>query len=137
MGGWKWLLLVYLMAAGGYGGWRAAELWSGWGIWAVGLVPVVVVVPLGLYGTARTRVTSLLGPTLLVALLGAAFMGACAIGIAAAVGHTTRDWADPAVRAGVGAAAVGLCVGFILATRRPRPAEAADAAGSGPDEGRA
>ena len=138
MGGWKWPWLGYLMAAGGYGGWRATDLWSDWGIWALGLLPVLVVVPLATYAMMRTGATSLVEMTLLVSFLGSAFIGACAVGLAAAVAHTTRDWADPGVRAGVGMAGAALVGGLILATRRPRPApEPAEAPDPAADDGRA
>src|SRR5262245_17273213 len=34
------LLMLYLMAAAGYGGWRGPDLWSGWGVWCLLLPPL-------------------------------------------------------------------------------------------------
>jgi hypothetical protein len=35
------LLMLYLMAAAGYGGWSGPDLWSGWGVWWLLLPPFV------------------------------------------------------------------------------------------------
>src|SRR5262245_38114124 len=131
MGKLHWsLLILYLTAAAGYGGWRGPDLWSGWGVWCFLLPPV-----------AWAALTSLRwwrsgGPSrVAVVMSGGAGVGigASGLGIAWGVAAATARWsAEPAVRAiigvGLGAAGGGLA---LLAAKSRQAAERREASGSG------
>ena len=128
------LLILYLTAAAGYGGWRGRELWSGWGGWCLLLPPLALAVfhafgdwrrnPYGIFvviGLLRivAAVVTIGGPALLLAWL---------------VAEATVQWsAVPAVRAALGggssAAATALALAF------GKPAGSRDTTGSENNQG--
>jgi hypothetical protein len=123
MGKWHWsLLILYLIAAAGYGGWRGRDLWSGWGVWCFLLPPVAWAALVALGDWRRSPMG---GTSIKIALVMGGFgvvgIGGSALGIAWGIGEATGRWSsEPAVRAisGVelGAAAAGMA--FLAAKSR-------------------
>jgi hypothetical protein len=138
MGKLRWpLLILYLIAAAGYGGWRGPDFWSGWGLWCFLLPPV-----------AWTALTSLEwwrsgGPirvAVLMSVVAVVGIGASALGIAWGVAEATARWsAEPAVRAvlgvGLGAAGGGLTLLAARSRASGRTDEPERRVQSGADEG--
>src|SRR5262245_53237082 len=131
MGKLHWsLLILYVTAASGYGGWRGPDLWSGWGVWCFLLPPVAwaAVVSVEWWRSG--------GPVRVAAVMsgGAGVgIGASALGMAWGVAEATARWsAEPAVRAiiGVGLGAAGGGLAWLYATSR-KAAEPRGTSGSG------
>jgi hypothetical protein len=111
------LLVLYLMAAAGYGGWRGGDVWSGWGIWCLLLPPLAwaalkavgewlrnpywVFIKIGLAMSAATVLT-IGGPAVVLAVL---------------VAEVTERWSpEPERRALAGVGLVAVAVALQLAT---------------------
>lgn len=118
-----WLLLMlYLAAAGGYGGWRGQDFWSSWGIWCFLIPPVAWVALVAVsewgrnpMGWTSVKIALVMGGFGVVGLFGSA------LGIAWLVGQATGEWsARPLPRAIVGAAigAVGGGIAMLADKRR-------------------
>ena len=124
MGKWQWLLLIfYLAAAAGYGGWQGADLWRGWGVWCL-LVPPLAVAAGKLVGEGRRNPGwGTLRVHLVMAVVSALALGAAALGIAwVAAEATQRVSPQPGVRAVVGAAFGAVGGGLALLYARSRRA---------------
>src|SRR5262245_47063467 len=95
------LLILYLTAAAGYGGWRGRDLWSGWGVWCLLLPPVVWVALIALSDLRRnTMGRTTVRMTLVMVGVGIVGIGGSAFGIAWAIGELTARWSpQPPVRA--------------------------------------
>jgi hypothetical protein len=119
MGKLHWALLILcLTVAAGCGGWRGPDLWSGWGVWCLLLLPVA-------WGALTALRWWRSGGPLQVAVVmsgfGIAGLGAAVLGIAWAVAEGTGRWSsEPAVRAifGVGLGAAGGGLAWLYATSR-------------------
>jgi arylsulfatase A-like enzyme len=103
MGRWHGLsLLVYLTAAGAYGGWGGRDLWNGWGIWCFLLPPVIWA---GAQTVGAWRVDASL-PSIMIGLvmtaLAVAVIGGTAVFLAWLIADTTLWSTRSAVRASVG-----------------------------------
>src|SRR5262245_54732411 len=110
------LLIVYLGAAAGYGGWCGRELWSGWGVWWLALPPLAcaALIAIGEWrrnwmGWTSVKIALVMGGVGVVGLFAAA------LGIAWVVADGSVRWSlEPAVRAiigaGIGAAGGGMAL---------------------------
>jgi hypothetical protein len=133
MGKLHWsLLLLYLTAAAGYGGWCGPDLWSGWGIWCFLLPPVAWAALLALGEWRRNPMgwTSL-KIALVMGGFGVVCLGGSALAVAWVIAEATGQWSSrPAVRAifgvALGAAAGGLAW---LAAQSRKPAETRETSG--------
>jgi hypothetical protein len=133
MNKWHWLvLMVYLTAAAGYGGWRGPDLWSGWGVWCLVLPPLAWAALKAVGDWRRNRYWVVIKTGLVMTVVAVVAIGGQALVLAWAVAEATGRWSsDPAVRAvtgvGLGAAAAAL----VLAARHfGMPAEPRDTNGS-------
>jgi hypothetical protein len=134
MGKWHWsLLILYLTAAAGYGGWRGRDLWAGWGVWCFLLPPIAWA---ALVALGNWRRNPMGGTSIKIALLmggvGVVGIGGSALGIAWGIAEATGRWSsEPAVRAivgvGLGAAAAGMA---LLAAKSRTAAEPRETSGS-------
>jgi hypothetical protein len=123
-----WFLILYLAAAAGYGGWRGAELWSGWGVWCVLLPPLAwgILRAAGEWRRNRNRVSLSLG--LLLTVFAVVAVGGQALVLAWIVAETAGRWSSqPAMRSAVAAgmffAAGGLA---LIAYRSAQPGKPPD-----------
>src|SRR5262245_22075416 len=124
MGKLQWMLLIlYLTAAAGYGGWRGRDLWLGWGVWSL-LVPALVAATLQLVGEWRRNPSwGIVRIHLVMAVVGVAALGGAVLGVAWAAAGATQQWsAQPAVRAVAGAALGAAAGGLALLYARSRKA---------------
>src|SRR5262245_42820914 len=99
MGKLQWsLLILYLTAAAGYGGWRGRDLWLGWGVWCL-LVPALVAAAVQLVGEWRRNPDwAIIKIHLVMAVVGVAALGGAVLGFAWVVAEATQRWsAQPAV----------------------------------------
>jgi|SRR5262245_28923049 len=105
------LLLLYLAAAAGYGGWRGSELWSGWGVWCLLLPPLVWAAAKAFADWRRNRYWSSVRLGLAMIVVAVVTVGGPALFLAWLISESSERWsAVAAVRAmfGVGmVAAVG------------------------------
>jgi hypothetical protein len=123
------LLILYLTASGGYGGWRGRELWSGWGVWCLLLPPVACAVLIALGDWRRNPMgwTSM-KIALMMGGFGAFGLWGCSLVMAWGIGEATERWSsEPAVRAicgcGLAAAAGGLAWFTAKSRKPPEPEE--------------
>jgi hypothetical protein len=124
MGKLPWsLLILYLTAAAGYGGWRGRGFWLGWGAWCL-LVPPLVAAAILLVGEGRRNPPSgIIRIHLVMAVVAAAALGGAALGVAWVVAEATQQWsAHPAVRAVTGAALGAAAGGLALLSAKSRRA---------------
>jgi hypothetical protein len=135
MGKLQWsLLILFLTAAAGYGGWRGPDLWSGWGVWCLLLPAVAWVALLALADWRRNRMNwTSLKIALVLGGFGVVVMGGGALGAAWVVAETTSLLSsEPAVRAVIG---VGLWTAVsglaLLAPKSRKAAEPRETSGSG------
>ena len=122
MGKLQWsLLILYLAAAAGHGGWRGRDLWLGWGVWCL-LVPPLVAAAVQLVGEWRRNPSrGIIRIHLVMAVVAVAALGGAALGIALVVAGATQQWsAQPAVRAVTGAALGAAAVGLALLSAKSR-----------------
>ncbi|MFO0965640.1 MAG: hypothetical protein U0793_08665 [Gemmataceae bacterium] len=126
------LLLLSLTVAAGYGGWLGPDLWSGWGVWLLLLLPIA-------WGTLTALREWRRGMPLRFAVIlsgfGAIALGAALLGLAWAVAEGAGRWSlQPAVRAlvgaGFGAAGGGLAWLYATSRRRAEPRETSASAGA-------
>jgi hypothetical protein len=137
MGRLHWsLLILYLTAAAGYGGWRGPDLWSGWGAWCLLLPPLAwtAVKAVGEWHRNPYRVSVKIGLVMTVAAVVA--VGGQALALAWAVAEATGRWSsEPAVRAvaGVGlvAGAGALALAAKLFGKPAQPRDTNDSASTG------
>jgi hypothetical protein len=101
--GWS-LLILYLTAAAGYGGWRGRDLWLGWGVWCL-LAPPLAAAALQVIGECRRNPHwGIIRIHLVMAVFGVAALGGAVLVLAWVVAEATEQWsAQPAVRAVAGA----------------------------------
>jgi hypothetical protein len=96
---WRWFMVLYLTAAGGYGGWCGPDLWLEGGIWAFLLPPAAWALL-----TLVTRRGMPLAVRLALPGAAAVVIGAGAVLFAWLMAAFTAPWSEPAIRAVVGAA---------------------------------
>ena len=132
-----WLLLMlYMMLAAGYGGWRGRDLWSDWGVWCL-LIPPFVWAALKAIGMWRRNpywVSIKIG--LVMTAVAVVAIGGQALLLAWMAAEATQRWsADPVWRAII---AVGLIAGVIAlgwaVKAFEKPAQSPDANGSLPSD---
>ncbi len=130
MGKLHWsLLILYLMAAAGYGGWRGPDLWTGWGVWCL-LLPALAWG--ALTGLQWWRSGGPIQVAVVMSGIGVVGLGAAVLGLVWAIAEATGRWSsEPAVRAifglGFGAAGGGLA---LLHAKSRKAAERREANGS-------
>ena len=122
MGKLQWsLLILYLTAVAGYGGWRGRDLWLGWGVWLL-LVPLLVTAALMLVGEWRRNPSwGIIRIHLVMAVVAVAALGGVLLGVAWLVAEATQQWSpQPAVRAVIGGAMGAAAGGLALLSARSR-----------------
>ena len=135
------LLILYLTAAAGYGGWQGRELWSGWGVWFL-LLPLFTWETLKAIGEWRRKPYWVcVRFTLLKATLNIIMIGGFAVLLAWSSAWMTARWLEgPAVRAVVGAlvaAVILILSAYHTGNLAPASREGKDseAMGNSPDPG--
>jgi|GEM_PF-5053447 len=120
-----WLLLPYETAVAAYAGWCGSDLWKGWGIWVLGLAPlvlgaVVVGIEVRRQHSARTAF-----PVSMIAVVSCVWIALCTLGLAWMIAGTSQLWSSPGLRAGVGAGVTAVVFGVVIfsAERRRRARE--------------
>ena len=113
------LLIVYLTAAAGFGGWRGPDLWSGWSVWCL-LLPPLVWAALKAAGEWRRNpywLSIKIGFVMTVVAVVA--IGGQAVILAWVVGEgTARLSSKPAVRAIAGVGLLAAVGAMVLANRK-------------------
>lgn len=100
------LLILYLTAAAGYGGWRGQDLWSDLGIWCFLIPPILWALSIAIRDWRRNPMgwTSI-KIALVMGGVGVVGLGGGAMCIAWSIATATPQWSNqPAVRASIGAA---------------------------------
>jgi len=101
--GWS-LLILYLTAAAGYGGWRGRDLWLGWGATWLLLPPSALAAWNAVAEWRRNPHWGILRIHLVMAAFGVVALGGIVLALAWVVAEATAEWsAWPAVRAVAGA----------------------------------
>jgi hypothetical protein len=137
MGKLQWsLLILYLTAAAGYGGWRGRDLWLSWGVWCL-LVPPLVAGAFTLVGEwRRDPYWGIFKFHLGMVVVAVAALGGTVLGFAWLVAEATQQWsAQPAVRAvtggALGAAGGGLALLYAKSRKATEPHQTSGSASTG------
>src|SRR5262245_9961915 len=126
------LLILYLTAAAGYGGWRGPDLWLGWGVWCL-LLPPLAWAALNAVGAWRRNPSGVfLTIGLAMTVVAVVAIGGQAVVLAWVVAEATGRWSsEPAVRALTGVGLFAAAGALALAAKRfGKPAERRDTNGS-------
>src|SRR5262245_257824 len=114
-----WLLLPYAVAVAGHAGWSGRDVWNGWVIWVLALAPLALAVFVVAYEMRSHRNLRTALTVSVIPLLACGWIALCGLGLAWIIADTTKLFANPGLRAGLGAGVTAIVVGFgIFAARR-------------------